>query len=157
MNTPGESESAGNLPSSRREINVTPGHVPPPPPATSVPPPPPPGAPLSPAPLPPTPAGNSGPWFLRVPLLTPTRIAIACSVAAITDALQFALMPVGWAGVVQALDVIAMIATMLTIGFHPLLLPTVLLEAIPFVDALPTWTACVLVVIALRRKQQGRR
>ena len=39
------------------------------------------------------------------------------------------------------------------IGFHPLFLPTFVAEFIPVVDALPTWTACTLLVIGLRRKQ----
>jgi hypothetical protein len=38
------------------------------------------------------------------------------------------------------------------IGFHPLLLPTFVLELIPVADLLPTWTGCVAVVIALRRR-----
>jgi hypothetical protein len=36
-----------------------------------------------------------------------------------------------------------------------LLLPTALLEFIPVVDWLPTWTGCVLVVIARRKRQQA--
>jgi hypothetical protein len=50
------------------------------------------------------------------------------------------------------IDVLAMISTTVLLGFHWLLLPTFLLEFVPLVDALPTWTGCVLTVIALRRK-----
>lgn len=123
----------------RREINVTPGHVPPP---------------LAPpSPPPPIPA-ETRPWYARVPRLTPARIAIAFAVAGLTDVLQFALGPLGWVGIDQALDVMAMIASVLTLGFHPLLLPTVVLEAVPLLDAAPTWIACVAIVVALRKRAQ---
>ena len=54
----------------------------------------------------------------------------------------------------QILDVIAMILTTRILGFHPLLLPTFLLEFVPFTDMLPTWTGCVALVVRIR-KQQG--
>jgi len=81
---------------------------------------------------------------------------LACIVALVTDALQFATGPFGWAGVDQALDVIAMGLTTWLIGFHPLLLPTFVLEAIPFLEDLPTWSGCVVTVILLRRRQAAR-
>ena len=84
----------------RSEINVTPGAPPPPPP----------------------PAPRRAGWLS--PILTPARIVLACGVAVVTDALQFMVGPLGWAGVVQALDVIAMGLTTLLVGFHVLLLPT---------------------------------
>jgi len=37
-----------------------------------------------------------------------------------------------------------------------LLLPTFALELIPLVDAFPSWTVCVLAVIALRQREQRR-
>jgi hypothetical protein len=40
------------------------------------------------------------------------------------------------------------------IGFHPLLLPTFVLELLPVTDLLPTWTGCVALIVALRRKQE---
>jgi hypothetical protein len=40
------------------------------------------------------------------------------------------------------------------LGFHPVLLPTFLVELLPVADMLPTWTASVALVIALRRRQQ---
>ena len=48
-----------------------------------------------------------------------------------------------------------MFVTWRLIGFHPLLLPTFALEFLPVVDMLPTWTACVALVVSLRRKQQA--
>ena len=46
-----------------------------------------------------------------------------------------------------------MILTSLALGFHVLLLPTFVIELFPFVDMAPTWTGCVLAVIALRRNR----
>jgi hypothetical protein len=92
-------------------------------------------------------------WF-QPPVLTPSRITLAFVVALSADAIQIALGPLGWLAVVQLMDVAAAIAITLLVGFHPLLLPTFVAEVIPVVDMLPTWTACLAVVVALRRKQQ---
>jgi hypothetical protein len=92
--------------------------------------------------------------LFRAPFLTPARVRLAYAIGVTTDTLQFALGPVGWAGVDEILDAIAAILTWWTIGFHPLLLPTFVLELMPVVDMLPTWTGCIAIVIALRRKQQ---
>jgi hypothetical protein len=86
-------------------------------------------------------------------LLTRSRIRAAYGVAIATDILQFALGPFGWAFTDEILDVVALVATTRLLGFHPLLLPTFLLEVVPVVDVLPTWTACVALVIALRKRQ----
>jgi len=71
----------------------------------------------------------------------------------IADALQLLLGPVGWTFADEALDVAAMIAVVSLIGFHPLFLPTFVLELFPVADLLPTWTGCVALVVALRRRQ----
>ena len=52
----------------------------------------------------------------------------------------------------SAVDVVAMAAETWLLGFHPLLLPTFAIEFIPVVDAVPTWTACVAAVIAMRKR-----
>jgi hypothetical protein len=39
------------------------------------------------------------------------------------------------------------------IGFHPLLLPTFVLEFVPLTDMLPTWTGCVALVMRARKRQ----
>jgi hypothetical protein len=88
------------------------------------------------------------------PILTRSRIWTAYGVAVATDALQFVLGPFGWAGTDEVLDVIASLLVWRLLGFHPLLLPTFVLEFIPFTDMLPTWTACVALVVGLRRSQQ---
>lgn len=86
--------------------------------------------------------------------LSRTRIALALTVAGLTDAAQFALGPLGWVFLDQALDVAAMLLTSAAIGFHMLLLPTFVIEMLPLADMLPTWTGCTAAVILLRRKQQ---
>lgn len=88
------------------------------------------------------------------PLLTPGRIWLAYTIAVTTDALQFLLGPVGWAGADEILDVAAAALIWRVLGFHPLLLPTFLIELLPMADMLPTWTGCVALVIGLRRRQQ---
>jgi hypothetical protein len=39
------------------------------------------------------------------------------------------------------------------LGFHLMFLPTFALEFLPLTDMLPTWTGCVALVVALRRRQ----
>ena len=79
---------------------------------------------------------------------------LAYVVAIATDVLQFVLGPVGWAFADEILDVAATILLWRVIGFHPLLLPTFILEFLPISDMLPTWTVFVMLVVALRRRQQ---
>jgi len=85
--------------------------------------------------------------------LTPASVRTAYAVGVAVDVMQFVLGPLGWAGVDEALDVGAMYATSRLLGFHPLLLPTFVLEFVPFTDMLPTWTGCVALVIRVRRRQ----
>jgi hypothetical protein len=94
-------------------------------------------------------------WFL-VPVLTRKRIWFAFTVAALTDATQLFLGPVGWAFLDQGLDVIAMILTSAAIGFHMLLLPTFVIEFLPVADMLPTWTGCTAAVVMLRKRSQAQ-
>src|SRR5260221_12074630 len=88
------------------------------------------------------------------PVLTRGRVRLAYTIAVTTDVLQFLLGPLGWAGADELVDLAAMILTWRVIGFHPLLLPTFVLELLPVADLLPTWTGCVAIVVALRKKQQ---
>ena len=74
--------------------------------------------------------------------------------AVTADALQLLLGPLGWVFIDEIVDIVAMCLTWRAIGFHPLLLPTFALEFIPMIDMLPTWTACVALVVTLRKKQQ---
>lgn len=95
-------------------------------------------------------------YFVRLQTprrLTPSTVRMAYAVAVVTDVAQFLLGPFGWAGFDEALDVAAMYAISRLLGFHPLLLPTFLLEFVPFTDMLPTWTGCVALVVRVRRQQ----
>src|SRR5437763_14400225 len=86
-------------------------------------------------------------------VVSQTRVRAAYATAVLTDVLQFAIGPLGWIFADEILDVVAMILITRLIGFHPLLLPTFVLEIIPVADLLPTWTGCVALVMFLRRKQ----
>jgi len=98
------------------------------------------------------------PTFLQqlfhLPVLTRYRIGCAYAIALATDALQLLLGPLGWAFVDQLLDIAAMILIWRLIGFHPLLLPSFVLEFLPVADLLPTWTGCVFLVVTIRKRQQ---
>ena len=91
-------------------------------------------------------------FLFRAPRLTRLRITLAFAVAVTADGLQIGLFPVAWTFAQSAVDVVAMILTMILIGFHILLLPTFVVELIPVADMLPTWTGCVAAVIALRKR-----
>ena len=89
-------------------------------------------------------------------MLERNRVRLAYAVAIATDALQFALGPFGWPFADEILDIVAAAVTWKLLGFHPLLLPTFILEAVPVADLLPTWTGCVALVVSMRRTQIGR-
>jgi hypothetical protein len=92
---------------------------------------------------------------LLPPVLTRRRVWLAWLVALAADGLQLLLSPFGWVFIDSAIDVVAMILLTLTLGFHPLFLPTFFVELIPLVDEFPTWTACTFLVIGLRRKHSA--
>jgi hypothetical protein len=85
-----------------------------------------------------------------------SRIRAAYAVAIVTDVLQLSLGPFGWAFFDEILDVGAMLIMTRLLGFHPLLLPTFVLELVPVMDMLPTWTGCVALVVATRRTESPR-
>jgi hypothetical protein len=87
--------------------------------------------------------------------LTRGRMAFALAVAVAADGAQLLLGPLGWLLVDEAIDVAAMLLTIWALGFHLLLLPTFVLKSIPVVDDLPTWTGCVIAVIALRKRKEA--
>lgn len=92
--------------------------------------------------------------MIRSPVLTRNQVRLAYSIAVTTDVLQFALGPIGWAFADEILDLVAMTLVWRVLGFHPLLLPTFVIEFLPVTDMLPTWTGCVALVVALRKGQQ---
>ena len=90
-----------------------------------------------------------------VPRLTSLRMALALGVAVAADGLQLLLGAFGWLGFDQAIDCVAMILIAKIIGFHILLLPTFIVELVPLIEDLPTWTACTAAVIVLRKREQS--
>jgi hypothetical protein len=94
--------------------------------------------------------------LLRVPPLTRARMILALAVAVAADGLQLLLGPLGWAFADQAIDCVAMIVMSWIIGFHILFLPTFVVELVPLLEDLPTWTACTAAVIALRKREQNK-
>ena len=93
--------------------------------------------------------------MLQPPVLTRHRVRLAFAIAVTTDVVQLLQGPIGWAFADEILDMAAMILTWRVLGFHPLLLPTFALEFLPIADWLPTWTGCVAIVVALRKRQQA--
>ena len=92
--------------------------------------------------------------LFRAPPLTRARMLLAFAIAVAADGLQLLLGPLGWAFIDQAIDCVAMILLSYVIGFHILFLPTFVVELVPVLEDLPTWTACTAVVIALRKREQ---
>jgi hypothetical protein len=91
----------------------------------------------------------------QIPMLNRYRIMCAFALAVVADVVQFLLGPLGWAFADELLDIGAMIGIWRLIGFHPLLLPTFVLEFLPVADMLPTWTGCVFLVVGIRKRQQA--
>lgn len=92
--------------------------------------------------------------MLPTPRLTRGRMVMALILALGADAVQVGLGPLGVTFLDEISDVIVMVLTTGLIGFHPLLLPTFVIELVPCTDMLPTWSGCVLAVIALRKREQ---
>jgi hypothetical protein len=90
--------------------------------------------------------------LFRAPPLTRVRRVLAMTVAIAADGLQIALGGLGWFGLDQAIDLVAMLVICRLIGFHILLLPTFVVELVPLVEDLPTWTACTAAVLVLRKR-----
>jgi hypothetical protein len=93
--------------------------------------------------------------------LTPEKIKQAYIIAIIADAIQLPLFIGLLTGILtlpsEALDITADIGVMLllsrAIGFHLALVPCFILEVLPGVGLIPTWTASVAFVVAQRKKQ----
>jgi hypothetical protein len=92
--------------------------------------------------------------LFRSPALSRSRMVLALGIAVAADGLQLLLGPLGWVLIDQAIDLVAMLLLSWVIGFHVLFLPTFVVELIPVLEDLPTWTACTAAVIALRQREQ---
>ena len=92
--------------------------------------------------------------------VTKGQAALAVLIALAADGAQLFLnspialfFGIGAEAVDIAIDVAAAIVVIGLLGFNPVLLPTFVLEAVPLVDAFPTWTACVAFLLWRRNKQ----
>lgn len=88
--------------------------------------------------------------------LSKARVAAALAVALVADAIPILIGPFGLTFADEVIDVAVMGVESWLLGFHLLFLPTFVVEVLPVVDALPTWTACVLAVMAMRRRADSR-
>ena len=101
--------------------------------------------------------------------LTRCRIAAAFTIAIITDIIQiplvlgfigatgsgiFAILDIGIETIDLIVDAVAAVVICALLGFHWALLPSFVLEAIPVLDAAPTWTACVAFVVYKRKQAE---
>ncbi len=90
-----------------------------------------------------------------------TRVAAAVSAAILADILQLPATLALFSGIfaVEGLAIDWLIDLFMAglttglLGFHWALLPTCMIEAVPVIDAAPTWTGCVLFVAWRRRGQ----
>ena len=101
---------------------------------------------------------------MNKPKLTRTRIILAFAVSVVADVLQFPISAASATGLFAIpgevadvmLDVVVMIITSALLGFHRALLPSFLLELVPGLDLLPTWTGCVAYVVWRRKQAEAR-
>jgi hypothetical protein len=79
--------------------------------------------------------------------ITPAQVRTARLVAAAADLLQIVLLPAFFPGslspAADVIDVVVALVMLRLIGWHWAFLPTFVVELVPFVDLIPTWTAAV--------------
>ncbi|HVO12025.1 MAG TPA: hypothetical protein VMX54_14895 [Vicinamibacteria bacterium] len=79
--------------------------------------------------------------------LTPSAVRAARLIAMATDLLQIGLLPVffpgGFSPANNVIDVVVAAVLLRLLGWHWAFLPTFVVELVPFVDLVPTWTAAV--------------
>lgn len=98
---------------------------------------------------------------MNPPTLSSNRTILAFVIAGLADLVQIPLTAfmVSVVGAPVAFFFVLMINCVLTgilsllLGFHWLLLPSFLLEQVPGIGALPTWTACVALVVKQRKDE----
>jgi hypothetical protein len=82
--------------------------------------------------------------------LTRRRVRLALAIAMLADVVQLGLFPLfsegAFAPANDVLDVIVAIVMFVLIGWHWAFLPTIVLELVPALNLVPTWTAAVLFV-----------
>ena len=101
---------------------------------------------------------------MEKPELTQGRIIGAFAIAIIADLIQFPITAVEATGLFAipgeladfVLDCFVMGATTVLLGFHWMLLTSLLVELVPGLDLIPTWTGCVAFVVWQRKRQQAQ-
>jgi hypothetical protein len=82
--------------------------------------------------------------------ITPAQVKTARLVAAAADLLQIVLLPAFLPGSVSpaadVIDVLVALVMLRLLGWHWAFLPTFVIELVPLVDLVPTWTAAVFLV-----------
>jgi hypothetical protein len=79
------------------------------------------------------------------PLTTERRVWIARGLAVLVDLGQLALLPAELTPLNNALDLATALAMYFLVGWHWAFLPTFVVEMVPFVDLVPTWTLAVAI------------
>jgi hypothetical protein len=98
------------------------------------------------------------------PSLTRRKVILAFAIAGVADLIQIPITAATTTGLFSIpgeladflVDCVVMIAASWLIGFHWVLLPSFVLEAIPGPDLLPTWTASVAYVVWRRKKERAQ-
>ncbi len=82
--------------------------------------------------------------------VTPAQVKAARIVAASADLLQIVLLPAFLPGspspAADVIDVVVALVMLRLLGWHWAFLPTFVVELLPMVDLVPTWTAAVFLV-----------
>ena len=97
---------------------------------------------------------------MRTSKLTRGKLIPAFAIAILADLLQFpitAATATGWLAIPgetadMVIDFVTMLALSALLGFHWVLLPTFLVELVPGVDLIPTWTGSVAFIIWQRKQ-----
>jgi hypothetical protein len=97
---------------------------------------------------------------MAVPL-SHARIVSAFTVAVLADLIQLpliaafdtAVLAIPAEAAILFVDLAAFALTTAPLRFHWVLLPSLAIEAIPNLDAVPTWTGCVAFVVWARRRE----
>ena len=96
--------------------------------------------------------------------LSSGKVAAAFTVAVLADCIQLPVNVLMLTGVLAVpskafdifVDMVTFGITATLLGFHWVLLPTAFAEAIPLLDAFPTWTGCVAFVVYQRKQEFAR-
>ncbi|MCE1228313.1 MAG: hypothetical protein LWX11_02310 [Firmicutes bacterium] len=90
--------------------------------------------------------------------ISPARLKIAWAVAVAVDLLQVGLMPVTGSLITWVdapLDIVTMIVLWRLLGWHWALLPSLLVELLPYAELVPTWSGAVFLIQQSRKGEMS--